>query len=59
VDVSSVLEDGRRTDEASIAITQNIYIKSVTKSRVSAMDSLSEKLGTCNDLATPAKRSVN
>jgi hypothetical protein len=31
------------------------YIKSVTKSQVSAMDSLSDNLGTCNDLATPAK----
>ena len=31
------------------------YIKSVTKSQVNAMDSLSDNLGTCNNLATPAK----
>jgi integrase len=44
---------------SSIGITQNIYIKSVTKSQVSAMDSLSDNLGTCNDLATPANRPVS
>jgi integrase len=37
---------------SNIGITQNIYIKSVSESQVSAMDVLSEKLGTCNDLAT-------
>jgi integrase len=44
---------------SNLGITQNIYIKSVSESQVSAMDSLSEKLGTCNDLATPAKGPVN
>jgi integrase len=37
---------------SNIGITQNIYIKSVNESQVNAMDALSEKLGTCNDLAT-------
>jgi integrase len=36
----------------NISITQNIYIKSVSKSQVAAMDTLSENFGTCNDLAT-------
>jgi integrase len=44
---------------SNVSLTQNIYIKSVMESQVSAMDSLSEKLGTCNDLATPAKGPVN
>jgi hypothetical protein len=44
---------------SNIGTTQNIYIKSVTKSPVIAMDSLSDNLGTCNDLATPAKCPVN
>ena len=30
----------------------NVYVKSVSGSQVTAMDSLSEKLGICNDLAT-------
>src|SRR5207244_4087686 len=37
---------------SNIGITQNIYIKSVNESQVSAMDVLSEKLGTCTNLAT-------
>jgi integrase len=37
---------------SNIGITQNIYIKSVNELQVSAMDSLSEKLGICNDRAT-------
>jgi len=37
---------------SNISITQNIYIKSVSESQVNAMDSLSEKFATCNDLAT-------
>jgi integrase len=41
---------------SNIGITQNIYIKSVSELQVSAMDSLSEKLGICNDHAT---RKVN
>jgi integrase len=44
---------------SNIAITQNIYIKSVTELQVSAMDTLSENLGTCNDLATNPKGPVN
>jgi integrase len=43
---------------SNIGITQNIYIKSVSESQVSAMDSLSEKLGICNDRATPAPRRI-
>jgi integrase len=34
---------------SNIGITQNIYIKSVTEEQVSAMDTLSEKLGSCNE----------
>jgi integrase len=45
--------------QSNVSLTQNIYIKSVMESQVSAMDSLSEKLGICNDLATPAKGPVN
>jgi hypothetical protein len=30
----------------------NVYVKSVSESQVSAMDTLSEKLGTCTELAT-------
>jgi hypothetical protein len=37
-----------RDRHSNIGITQNIYIKSVTKSQVSAMDSLIEYLGACN-----------
>jgi integrase len=44
---------------SNIGITQNIYIKSVSESQVSAMDSLSEKFEICNDHATPTKGTVN
>ena len=44
---------------SNVGLTMNIYVKSVNESQVTAMDALSEKLGTCNDLATDAKRSVN
>ena len=44
---------------SNIGITQNIYIKSVSESQVSAMDSLSEKLGICNDHATSGDGPVN
>ncbi len=37
---------------SNIGITQNIYIKSVNESQVSAMDALSESLEMCNDRAT-------
>jgi integrase len=43
---------------SNIGITQNIYIKSVNESQVSAMDSLSEKLGICNDHATNDKTPI-
>jgi len=44
---------------SNIAITQNIYIKSVSESQVSAMDSLSEKLGICNGHAPSRNVRVN
>jgi integrase len=44
---------------SNIGITQNIYIKSVNEAQVNAMDTLSEKLGICNDHATVAKGPVN
>jgi integrase len=44
---------------SNIGITQNIYIKSVSESQVSAMDSLSEKLGICNVHATSGDGPVN
>src|SRR5215469_874392 len=44
---------------SNIGLTQNIYIKSVTKSQVSAMDALREKLGTCTELAPPEGRKPN
>jgi integrase len=37
---------------SNVGMTMNVYVKSVSESQVSAMDALSEKLGTCNDLAT-------
>ena len=36
---------------SNVGLTMNVYVKSVSESQVSAMDALSEKLGTCNDLA--------
>jgi integrase len=44
---------------SNIGITQNIYIKSVNKSQVSAMDTLSENLGICNDHATSRDEPIN
>jgi integrase len=44
---------------SNVGLTMNIYVKSLGESQVSAMDVLSEKLGTCNDLATPAPRQIN
>ncbi|MFI5058642.1 MAG: tyrosine-type recombinase/integrase [Candidatus Acidiferrales bacterium] len=44
---------------SNIGLTMNVYVKSVSESQVSAMDSLSEKLGTCTVLATSEGRSVN
>jgi hypothetical protein len=43
---------------SNIGITQNIYIKSVNKSQVSAMDALSENLRICNDLATNGTETI-
>jgi integrase len=44
---------------SNVGLTMNVYVKSVSESQVSAMDVLSEKLGTCNDLATPGNGRVN
>lgn len=44
---------------SNVALTMNVYVKSVSESQVSAMDVLSEKLGTCNDLATNGNTLVN
>jgi hypothetical protein len=41
----------------NVGLTMNVYVKSVSESQLSALDSLSEKFGTCNDLATnPSRR---
>jgi integrase len=37
---------------SNVGLTMNVYVKSVGESQVSAMDTLSEKLGVCNDYAT-------
>ncbi len=44
---------------SNVSLTMNVYVKSVSDSQVSAMDALSEKLATCNDLATDHSRPVN
>jgi len=44
---------------SNVGLTMNVYVKSVAQSQVNAMDALSERLGTCNDLATNAKWAVN
>jgi hypothetical protein len=44
---------------SNIGITQNIYIKSVTELQVNVMDTLGEKLGICNDYATPRQKRPN
>lgn len=44
---------------SNIAITQKIYIKSLNESQVSAMDSLSEKFATCNELAINRQERTN
>jgi integrase len=44
---------------SNVSLTMNVYVKSVNESQVNAMDTLSEKLGICNDLATPVKGPVN
>jgi hypothetical protein len=40
---------------SNVSLTQNIYIKNVMESQVSAMDSLSEKLGICNAGERPSE----
>ena len=44
---------------SNVGLTMNVCVKSVSESQVSAMDSPSEKLGTCNDHATSVKGPVN
>ena len=44
---------------SNVNLTMNIYVKSVGESQVNAMDALSARLGTCNDLATDGKEFVN
>ena len=44
---------------SNVSLTMNVYVKSVSESQVSAMDTLGEKLGTYNDLATPTKAPIN
>jgi hypothetical protein len=41
---------------SNVGLTMNVYVKSVSESQVSAMDALGEKLGTCNELATPGEK---
>lgn len=43
---------------STIGLTQNVYIKSVNESQVSALDSLSEKFEICNDHATDTPRRI-
>jgi integrase len=44
---------------SNVSLTMNVYVKSVSESQVNALDVLSEKLGTCTNIATPAKGPVN
>jgi integrase len=44
---------------STIGLTQNVYIKSVNESQTNAMDLLSEKMETFNDLSTKSSRQVN
>lgn len=39
---------------SNVGLTMNVYVRTVSESHVIAMDALSTKFGTCNDLATPA-----
>jgi integrase len=43
---------------STIGLTQNVYIKSINESQVNALDALTEKFETCNDLAADALRTV-
>jgi len=42
-----------------IGLTQNVYIKAVSESQISAMDVLSERIETFKDLSTKDGRRVN
>ena len=44
---------------STLALTMNIYVKSVSESQTTALDSLSEKLELCNESATETARPVN
>ena len=44
---------------SNLGLTMNIYVKSVSESQVSAMDAFSEKLESCNVLATSERKVVN
>jgi hypothetical protein len=37
---------------SNVGLTMNVYVKSVSESQTAALDSLGEKLGTYNELAT-------
>jgi integrase len=43
---------------STLALTMNIYVKSVSESQTTALDSLSEKLDLCNASATPATKRI-
>jgi integrase len=43
---------------SNVGLTMNVYVKSVSESQVNAMDSLSEKLGICNDNGMKALRRI-
>ena len=44
---------------SNVGLRMNVNVKSVTESQVSAMDALSQKLETCNDLATTGQQRPN
>ena len=44
---------------SNVGLTMNVYVKTVSESQVNAMDVLSEKLGVCNDYATPSNGRPN
>ncbi len=44
---------------SNVGLTMNVYVKSVSESQTAAMDTLSEKLGICNVLATSGQKRVN
>jgi len=48
----------RGAGNSNVGLTMNVYVKSVSESQVNAMDVLSEKLGTCTNLATKAPKRI-